>query len=265
MSINIKSNWSVYGCIILAFLLIFAVGIAGYFYQKSQQPAQVAAGKAILKNAAQAPIDTFLDKKGNFHTEIAANGNTIAQATLKDTSVKRDSVIKKVTDDLGLADPTKILEVTQENMQLRDAVLRLRRDSTNMALLAYHDPVLSFQYDPRDSTVRNFLINLHLNQVKYNKTKWFSNTPVYDFYADDPRVRFSGFSHFVVAIPPPLFGLTTDAKTTFNFSNGHFTPSIGLNFRAGKLYLEGREFLFYKDEQVRQSQLVSFGYRQTIF
>jgi hypothetical protein len=253
--------WGNFSSILLALLLIISTFFAVHYYRKSQEPAKLIADQKILQHPGVAPIDSFTDKSGQKHTEIPADTHQVTQSSLKDTSVKRDSVIQKISQDLNLADPIHLVEVRQENLQLRAAVLRLRRDSTNKAILAYNDHAISFKYDPRDSTVRNLLINLKLTQVKYSKPKLFSNKAVIDFYADDPRVQFSGFNHFSVALPPPVFGLTTDAKASYLIKTGRIVPSIGIDLRVGNFHLEERNF--YLQNQVQQ--MASFGYRQTIF
>jgi hypothetical protein len=265
MKNDLKTNWKVYLFFIVALIAIGAIGIAGYYYNKSNLPGQVKKAQQVLQHPQQPVTNAYKDKSGNQHVQISASDHSIPQAVLKDSSVKRDSIIKKVTNDLNLTDPGKLLEVTQENLQLRAAVLKLRQDSANLAMLVFHDNALSFYYNPADSTVRDFSLDLHLNQVKMNKRKWLTNTPVYDFYADDPRVTFSGFNHFVVAVPPPAFGLVADAKTTYDFRSKNFYPSVGLDIRVGKFNLEGREYGFIKDDRFDHSHLLSLSYKQTIY
>jgi len=142
-------------------------------------------------------------------------------------------------------------------------VLKLRNDSANLALLAYNDKWLSFKYDPRDSTVLDFKYDARLSQVKFGKRHLFSNTPVIDFYGDDPRITFGGFNHFSVAVPQPLFGLSADAKAAYILKTGQVVPSVGLNLRVNNFYLEGRNYWSPAGNSFRQ--LVALGYRQNIF
>jgi hypothetical protein len=260
---NLIKYWKTYLIGLLVLLLVFAVGIAIHYYRSAQVPGELLKAQKILKDPSQPVLDTFRDKSGNLHSQIAANGNTIPQAVLKDTSIKRDSIIKKIDRDLSLADNSGLLEVTQENLQLKAHILKLTKDSANLAYLAYKDKSISFSYDPKDSTMHDLFVNLHLTQVKLNKRKLFSSTPVYDFYADDPRVTFSGFNHFTVAVPPPLIGLSADVKSAYDFNSGHLIPSVGLNFRVGEFSVEGRNYWSVRNQQFQQ--LLSLSYRQTIF
>ncbi len=255
--------WKSYLFLALLIALIIATGVAVHYYRQSKYAGQLIAAKQILKNPSVPVIDTFRDKKGILHTEVSSTANTVPQAALKDTGVKRDSVVKIIDAALNLADASHLMEVTQENMQLRAAVLKLRRDSADKALLAYNDHALSFKYDARDSTVRDFKVNLNISQVKYRRPKLFGGIPLYDFYSDDPRVTFSGIDHFTVAIQPPIFGLTADAKTAFVFNTGHVVPSVGLDFRVGNFHFGGREF--YSPAFKRFQQLASVSYQYNIF
>lgn len=260
---NLKKYWSYYLIGLLLFGLVFALGIAIHYYRSAQLPGQLQKAQVILKDPSQAVLDTFRDRSGDLHSQIAANGNIIPAAVLKDTTIKRDSIIKKIDRDLSLADNSGLLEVTQENIQLKARILKLTKDSAHLAYLAYKDKSISFSYDPRDSTMHDLFVNLHLTQVKLNKRKLFSSIPVYDFYADDPRVTFSGFNHFTVAVPPPLIGLTADVKSAYDFKSGHLIPSVGLSFRVGKFSIEGRNYWSVRNQQFQQ--LLSLSYRQTIF
>lgn len=260
---NLKKHWQLYLVLLLFISLAFAIGIAGYYHNKAKLPAILTKDKAILQHPEVASIDTFIDSFGQNHSEIRADANTVQQSSLKDTGVNRIRIIRQVDSALNQTDARHLMEVTQENVQLRAAVLKLRKDSANTAVLKYADRSVSFYYHPEDSTVRDLLVNLHLNQVKYNKTKWFSSKPVYDFYSDDPRVTFSGFTHFTVAIPPPTFALSTDLRGGYDFGTGRFRPSVGLNFRINQFYLEGREYYSTRTNSTGQS--LAFGFRQSIF
>lgn len=260
---SIVNNWKNYAIGLLSIALVVSYFLIMHFYNNSATAKQLVEAKQILQDPSVPIIDTFTDKHGQKHAEIDASKNVIPRAALKDSSVKRDSIIQKIDNDLNLADAKHLMEVTFENMELRAVVLRLKKDSANLALLAYHDKSISFTYDPRDSTVHDFAVNLRLTQVKYGKQKLFSNFPVIDFYADDPRITFSGISHFSVAVPPPLFGLTADARAAYLFSSGRLVPSVGLNFRVSNFFIEGRNYFSTVTNSFRQS--VAFGYRLNIF
>ncbi len=256
-------NWKLYAFGLVSIIAAVAILLAIHFYKLSAQPGLVLAAQKVLKDPAVPLLDTFRDKHGVQHAEIAANTNQVSRAALKDTAVKSDSIIKKVAADLNGISPDRFLEVTQENLQLKASVMKLTKDIKNLALLAYKDSAVSFAYDPRDSTLRNLLVNLRINEVKYSKRKFLSETPVYDFYANDPRVTFSGFTHFSVAVPPPLFGLTADVRAAYLISTGAIVPSVGVNARLGKWYLEGRSYI--APRSLKAQQLISFGYKQTLF
>ena len=208
-------------------------------------------------------IDTFTDKLGQHHSEIPGGSNQVQQSVLKDSGINQTAVIKKVDEALNLADASHLLEVTTENIQLRAQVLKLKKDSANLKLLSYRDNWLSFLYNPADSTVTDLVHNFAFSQVRFTKIRWFKPYPLIDFYADDPRVRITGATHFSVEVPPSTFGATADSRIIYDFKSGHVIPSVGLDFRVNKLEFTGREYWSVRNQKFQQQ--VGISYNQPIF